>query len=129
MYIYLFVILFTINILKSSQLEFLDLIIVLGCQITSILSKSLTCSFHNVRDYCGAVPIKIKISLYISSPHSGTYSCFRLATAQLPYIDYMGICRCTGHGFEAFLLRTGFRKNGSLGLVSVLKPWGKDESV
>ena len=25
----------------------------------------------------------------------------------LPYIDYTGMCRCTGYGFQAFLSRAG----------------------
>ena len=29
----------------------------------------------------------------------------------LPYIDYMGICYCTGYHFQAFLSRTGYRKH------------------
>ena len=29
----------------------------------------------------------------------------------LPYIDYTGMCRCTGYGFPAFLSRTRYRKH------------------
>ena len=33
----------------------------------------------------------------------------------VPYIDYTGMCRCTGFGFEGFLSRTGYRKHVVLG--------------
>ena len=33
----------------------------------------------------------------------------------LLYIDYTGMCRCTGYGFQAFLSRTGYRKKCILG--------------
>ena len=39
----------------------------------------------------------------------------RISKGVLRYIDYTGMCRCTGYGFQTFLSRTWYREHEILG--------------